>query len=117
MNPEKFIISSSEVITFDVDKVTDPIELEQVNYSSWAIQVSEKIGFDGTPEITLEVSNDNIDWEEYEAPFFSNVPILGSKRVYMKDNFRIIAKFCRIRIDVKNNTTGTAKILFANFDS
>lgn len=83
-----------------------PVQELCFNYS-WYLTV-EKIGTDGNPIVTIEVSNDGVGWLKYACDISGTV--LTDDITGFKDT-DISAKYLRLCFDPNGTTTGTLTAL------
>ena len=69
----------------------------------FAIQFT-KVGSDGNPLITIECSNDGVDWFDLDA-LSTDVPVVAAGVMLEKKIF--LQKFIRVKVEANGATTGT----------
>jgi len=107
MNPiTRNFIFTSDGITHDatVDETSEKLDSCQ-NYK-WSVTPNPQSLTGGTPEYTIEVSNDNITWFDYDSAS-SGLDVNNAV-----DDTHLAFIYMRIKHEAKGSTGGTVEYLF-----
>ena len=103
MSTLRFKVSEVEVVDYDatVNFTTD--EIRFLHSHDWSVDVSET-GTDGNPTFTIQASNDNLKWYDYDK----NAQNVKIEDAFGWDYFEF--KYMRIVYVATGVTTGTITI-------